>query len=138
MLPYQNSCGGFPPEELNNNVQNSPGRQWFTPVILATQEAEIRRIEVRSQPEQIVLGMVAYLPSKREAPEFAVSQKKKKKKKVQNSLGKANEIGVQCQVTPLKARSNTLQGQQQTPRPPHRIRVGGAQLWNLKASPFIT
>jgi hypothetical protein len=88
MLPYQNSCGGFPPEELNNNVQNSPGRQWFTPVILATQEAEIRRIEVRSQPEQIVLGMVAYLPSKREAPEFAVSQKKKKKKKFKTLLEK--------------------------------------------------
>jgi hypothetical protein len=26
------------------------GRQWLTPVILATQEAEIRRIVVRSQP----------------------------------------------------------------------------------------
>jgi hypothetical protein len=29
-------------------------RQWLTPVILATQEAEIRRISVRSQPRQIV------------------------------------------------------------------------------------
>jgi hypothetical protein len=28
--------------------------QWFIPVILATQEAEIRRISVRSQPGQIV------------------------------------------------------------------------------------
>jgi hypothetical protein len=27
---------------------------WLTPVILATQGAEIRRIEVRSQPRQIV------------------------------------------------------------------------------------
>jgi hypothetical protein len=27
---------------------------WLTPVILATQEAEIRRIEVRRQPRQIV------------------------------------------------------------------------------------
>jgi hypothetical protein len=26
------------------------GRQWFTPVILATQEAKIRRIAVQSQP----------------------------------------------------------------------------------------
>jgi F420-dependent methylenetetrahydromethanopterin dehydrogenase len=30
------------------------GRRWLPPVILATQEAEIRRIEVRSQPVQIV------------------------------------------------------------------------------------
>jgi hypothetical protein len=27
---------------------------WLTPVILATQEAEIRRITVRSQPREIV------------------------------------------------------------------------------------
>jgi hypothetical protein len=27
------------------------GYQWFTPVILATQEAEIRRIVVQSQPQ---------------------------------------------------------------------------------------
>jgi hypothetical protein len=31
------------------------GHQWFTPIILATQEAEIRRIMVRSQPGQIIL-----------------------------------------------------------------------------------
>jgi hypothetical protein len=30
------------------------GGQWLTPVILATQEAEIRRITVRRQPKQIV------------------------------------------------------------------------------------
>jgi hypothetical protein len=30
------------------------GHWWLTPVILATQEAEVRRIEVRSQPRQIV------------------------------------------------------------------------------------
>jgi hypothetical protein len=29
-------------------------RQWLTPVILVTQEAEIRRIEVQSQPGEIV------------------------------------------------------------------------------------
>jgi hypothetical protein len=30
------------------------GQQWLTPVILATQEAEIQRIEIRSQPMPIV------------------------------------------------------------------------------------
>jgi hypothetical protein len=30
--------------------------QWLTPVILDAQEAEIRRIAVRSQPGKIVLG----------------------------------------------------------------------------------
>jgi hypothetical protein len=28
------------------------GHQWLTPVILATQEAEIRRIVVQSQPQE--------------------------------------------------------------------------------------
>jgi hypothetical protein len=32
---------------------NVAWRWWLTPVILATQEAEIRRIEVRSQPGKI-------------------------------------------------------------------------------------
>jgi hypothetical protein len=31
------------------------GHQWLTPVILASQEAEIRRIAVGSQPRQTVL-----------------------------------------------------------------------------------
>jgi hypothetical protein len=40
---------------IRKNVNNSKrGHQWVTPVILATQEAEIRRIAVRSQPRQRV------------------------------------------------------------------------------------
>jgi hypothetical protein len=36
----------------------SAGHWWLMPVILATQQAEIRRIAVRSQPEQIVLEIL--------------------------------------------------------------------------------
>jgi hypothetical protein len=72
------------------------GLQQLMPVIPATQEAEIRRIEVQSQPRQIVLEtlpqkyptqkraggvaqMVKYLPSKCEAKFKSQSHKKKKK-----------------------------------------------------------
>jgi hypothetical protein len=42
------------PQYNNNNNKNLAGRQWLTPVILTTQEAEIRRLTVQSQPRQIV------------------------------------------------------------------------------------
>jgi hypothetical protein len=37
-----------------SHEKKSTGRQWHTPVILATQEAEIRRITVQSQTGQII------------------------------------------------------------------------------------
>jgi hypothetical protein len=36
--------------------------QWLMPVILATQEAEIRRIMIRSQPRQIVCETLSQKP----------------------------------------------------------------------------
>jgi hypothetical protein len=39
---------------FNLNAHSIPGHQWLTPVILTTQEAEIRRMAIQSQPRQIV------------------------------------------------------------------------------------
>jgi hypothetical protein len=36
------------------NISDVTRRQWLIPIILATQESEIRRITVQSQPGQIV------------------------------------------------------------------------------------
>jgi hypothetical protein len=41
-------------ESFNLKIKATAGHQWLMPVILATQEAEIRRITVQSQPWQIV------------------------------------------------------------------------------------
>jgi hypothetical protein len=63
--------------------------QWLTPVILATQEAEIRRIKVRSQPGQIVhKTLFGKIPSQKRAggvtqgigPEFKQQNKTKQNK----------------------------------------------------------
>jgi hypothetical protein len=42
------------------------GCWWLTPVILAAQEADIRRIEVRSQPGQVVLETLSQKPHHQE------------------------------------------------------------------------
>jgi hypothetical protein len=39
---------------IPRKTKNTASCWWFRPIILATQEAEIRRISVRSQPGQIV------------------------------------------------------------------------------------
>jgi hypothetical protein len=65
------------------------GHQWLMPVILATEEAEIRRISARSQPWQIVHKILSRkYPSQKSAggvaqdvgPEFKIQYGKKKKK----------------------------------------------------------
>jgi hypothetical protein len=75
-------------------VQDKPdqklaGHHWLTPGILATQEAEIRRMVVQSQPGQIVHKTLSQktLHKKRaggvalgEGPEFKPQYYKKKKK----------------------------------------------------------
>jgi hypothetical protein len=43
----------FPDEKQMN--RNSKRLQWLTPIILATQDEEIRRIMVQSQPGKIVI-----------------------------------------------------------------------------------
>jgi hypothetical protein len=43
-------------------TEDGSWHQWLTPVILATQEAEIRRTAVRSQPRQIVLNTLFEKP----------------------------------------------------------------------------
>jgi hypothetical protein len=44
---------------LNKKKYRTVRCWWLTPVILATQEAEIKRIKIQSQPQQIVLKTVS-------------------------------------------------------------------------------
>jgi hypothetical protein len=60
-------------------VRHAAGRWWLTPVVLATQEAEIRRIVVQSQPWQIV--------------HKTLSQKKKKNHYKKRAGGEAQGVG---------------------------------------------
>jgi hypothetical protein len=72
---------------------NKAGHQWLMPVILPTQEAEIRRITVRSLANSSMrpylkektitnVGLVVWLKVK--APNSSPSTAKKKKKKPKN------------------------------------------------------
>jgi hypothetical protein len=67
-----------------------PGRWWLMPVIPATQEAEIRRMEVWSQSEQIVHETLSWKTLHKNraggvaqgaGPEFKPQYQKEKKKK---------------------------------------------------------
>jgi hypothetical protein len=89
------------------------GCRWLTPVILATQEAEIRRIAVRGQPRQIVFEILSrkktHPPKKADAggvaqsvgPEFNPStakNKNKQKTKKQTNKQKRCHLGLHIEI----------------------------------------
>jgi hypothetical protein len=63
LRPFWGECGRKIICFLFLNI--AAGRRWLTPVILATQEAEIRKITIRSQPGQIVLEILSGKPPHR-------------------------------------------------------------------------
>jgi hypothetical protein len=69
-------------------MKSEAGHWWLTPIILATQEAEIRRVTFRSQTQQMVCETLSRKnPSQKRAgrvaqgvgPEFKPQYQKKKK-----------------------------------------------------------
>jgi hypothetical protein len=73
----------------STRILNLAGCWWLTPVILATQEAEIRRIEVQNDPSQTVHETISQKnPSQKRAggvaqgvgPKFKPQYRKKKKR----------------------------------------------------------
>jgi hypothetical protein len=66
------------------------GAGWLTPVILSTQEAEIRKIVVQSQPQRIILKTLSQIKTSQKkagrvalgvGPEFKPQYYRKKEKK---------------------------------------------------------
>jgi hypothetical protein len=84
--------------------------RWLLPVIPATQEAEIKRIMVQSQPRQIVQETLSRKnPSQKSAggvaqavgPEFKPQYHKKKKNSVENIKALGNNCILQQTLQPI-------------------------------------
>jgi hypothetical protein len=69
----QNKAEKGTKKETCKNINKYAGHLWLTPVILATQEAEIRRIAVQSQPRQIPYLKKKKKPSQKRAGGVAQS-----------------------------------------------------------------
>jgi hypothetical protein len=93
---------------------SSAGCQWLTPIILATQEAEIRRIVVQSQPRQTVretyleklftkIGLVEWLKVKA----LSSSTSTTKKNKIKTISFRRTVLKLYSSATPLEGFSGT-------------------------------